>query len=81
MFSKMLPSVQGVSQEVHGADSADLRKVHALTKNHFTSPAETGFGGPASFRFGHLAVRAQEEASITSVPSGEERTSGPPAPT
>ena len=29
MFSKMLPSVQGVCQELHEANCAELRKVHA----------------------------------------------------
>ncbi|CAN0123773.1 unnamed protein product, partial [Laminaria digitata] len=55
VFSKMLPFVQGVSQEVHKADCADLRKVHALTKNHFTSPAGTGFAGRALTGFGGQA--------------------------
>lgn len=32
VFSKMLPSVHGVSQEVHEADCAELRKVRALDR-------------------------------------------------
>ena len=51
--SKILPSVQGVHQEFHEADCAELRKIHALTKTHFTHTAEIGFGGPATLRFGH----------------------------
>ena len=51
VFSKMLPFVQGVPQEVHEADCADLRKIHALTNNHFTSPDRPGFAGQALIGF------------------------------
>ncbi|CAM9321473.1 unnamed protein product, partial [Pylaiella littoralis] len=42
VFSKMLPSVHGVSQEVYEADCADLRKVTALSRNFFTNPSGAG---------------------------------------
>ncbi|CAN0443651.1 unnamed protein product, partial [Pylaiella littoralis] len=44
VFSKMLPSVHGVSQEVYEADCADLRKVTALSRNFFTNPSGAGGG-------------------------------------
>ena len=77
VFSKMLPFVKGVSQEVHEADCADLRKIHALTKNHFTSPdgtefagqALTGFGGQAGTRFGARVAPAGATARRKQVQS------------
>ncbi|CAN0124731.1 unnamed protein product, partial [Pylaiella littoralis] len=44
VFSKMLPSVHAVSQEVYEADCADLRKVTALSRNFFTNPSGAGGG-------------------------------------
>eukprot|EP00904_Undaria_pinnatifida_P002455 jgi/Undpi1/1220/HiC_scaffold_108.g14134.m1 len=70
VLSKMLPFVQGVSQDVHEADCADLCKIHALTMNHLTSPdgtglvgqALTGFGGQAGTGFGGLVTPAEAMA-------------------
>ena len=55
VLSNMLLFLQGVSQQVHEADCADLRQVHALTNNHFSSPTGTGFAGQALPGFGGQA--------------------------
>ncbi|CAN0339531.1 unnamed protein product [Pylaiella littoralis] len=45
VFSKMLPWVHGVSQEVYEVDCADLRKVTLLARNFFTNHGGRGGGG------------------------------------
>ena len=42
VFTKMLPTIAGVSRELHEADCMELRKHAALNKNHFTASAGGG---------------------------------------
>ena len=71
VFSRMLPSIHGVSQEVAEADMAEKRKLNIHTRNQFSALGAAGYAGgtPTGGAYGGAALAGGRGRSSGRKPS------------